>query len=190
MLKVVFYTEYIGLINSIIWQYCISRHHGVNFVCKSGFIELKKRQHLKSLYFCHNDALSSCYWVFVRRVGEGWSPKFCSMPCLCLCVLSSICDVNGKLNYRRFIVIQWGPHSAIILCKWGLTFLFLTLEFCLELGFKCLWVLNYALTYEGTMEERLCCAMSTLLSSSPAGSMCPLVGQTHPCDTSKLNHMP
>lgn len=120
--------------------------------------------------------------MFVRRVGEGWSPKFCSMPCLCLCVLSSVCDVNGKLNYRRFIVIQWGPHSAIILCKWGLTFLFLTLEFCLELGFKCLWVCNSALPYEGTIEERLCCVMSPLLSSSPAGSMCPLVGQTHPFD--------
>lgn len=56
-----------------------------------------------------NDALSCCCWVFVRRVEEGCSPKFCSMPCLCLCVLSRVGDVNSQLNYRRNLVIQWGP---------------------------------------------------------------------------------
>lgn len=43
MLEVVFYTEFIGPINSIIWQYCVSRHRDMNFVCKSGFIEFKKK---------------------------------------------------------------------------------------------------------------------------------------------------
>lgn len=117
MLEVMFCAECIGPINSISWQYHVPRHHGMNFVCKSGFIELKKkkRQHLKSLYFCNNDALSCCCRVFVGRVREGCSPKFCSLPCLCLCVLSKICDVNSKLNYRRIVVIQWGPFSIFSL---------------------------------------------------------------------------
>lgn len=42
MHEVVFCTEFIGPIDSKIWQFCISRHHGMNFVCKSGFIDLKK----------------------------------------------------------------------------------------------------------------------------------------------------
>lgn len=37
-----FCTEFISHFYSIIGQYCISRHRGMNFVCKSGFIELKK----------------------------------------------------------------------------------------------------------------------------------------------------
>lgn len=75
-----FCTEFISHFYSLIGQYCISRHRGMNFVCKSGFIEFKKRQPLKGLYFCHNDALSCCCWVFVGRVRSGCSPKFCSMP--------------------------------------------------------------------------------------------------------------
>lgn len=51
MLEVVFCTEFIGPINSIIWQYRVSRHHGMNFVCKSGFIELKKKAASKEPLF-------------------------------------------------------------------------------------------------------------------------------------------
>lgn len=70
-----FCTEFISHFYSIIGQHCISRHRDMNFVCKSGFIELKKRQPLKGLSFCHNDALSCCCWVFVGRVGAGCSPE-------------------------------------------------------------------------------------------------------------------
>lgn len=42
VLKEGFCTEFISHFCSIIGQYCISRHRGMNFVCKSGFIELKK----------------------------------------------------------------------------------------------------------------------------------------------------
>lgn len=42
VLKEGFCTEFISHFYSIIGQYCISRHRGMNFVCKSGFIELKK----------------------------------------------------------------------------------------------------------------------------------------------------
>lgn len=80
----------------------------MNFVCKSGFIELKKKLPLKGLYFCHNDALSYCCWVFVERVGAGCSPKFCSMPGqfrrFHASVFSRLCDVNDKLNCKKIIV--------------------------------------------------------------------------------------
>lgn len=42
VLKEGFCTEFISHFYSIIGRYCVSRHRGMNFVCKSGFIELKK----------------------------------------------------------------------------------------------------------------------------------------------------
>lgn len=51
MHEVVFCTEFIGPIDSIIWQYCISRHHGMNFVGKSGFIDRKKKAASKEPLF-------------------------------------------------------------------------------------------------------------------------------------------
>lgn len=108
--------------------------------------------------------MSSHYWVFVRRVEEGCSPEFCSMPCLCLCVLSRVCDVNGKLNYRSFIVFQWGPCSAIFLCKWGLTCLLLTYWSSVHsLVFSACEIFNYELTKEDMLGEAVLCNVCTIV---------------------------
>lgn len=162
MHEVVFCTEFIGPIDSIIWQYRISRHHGMNFVYKSGFIDRKKRQHLKSLYFCHNEALSCCCWVFVRRVGEAAAPS--SVPCL-----------SVPLFFLEFVTwtVSWTIGESLLfnelhvqqffLCKWGLTFFPVTYW-----GSVYSWLLNacevfsYALTKVGTLGERLCSVMSKL----------------------------
>lgn len=138
---------------------------------------MKKRQHLKSLYFCHNDALSCCCWVFVRRVGEGCSPKFCSMPCLCLCILLEFVTWMASWATGELLLFNEVHVQHIFLCKWGLTFS----PSCIGVLVYS-WVVNAcemfdcALTKVGMLRGCALWCVHGLFSSFRACSPCTFVG--------------
>lgn len=127
MLEVMFCAECIGPINSISWQYHVPRHHGMNFVCKSGFIELKKKK--GSIWRAFISVIMMLCPVAVGYLSEelGKAAAQSSVPCLVCASVFFLKFVTWTASWTIGELLLFNEvRFQFFLCKWSLSFFPLT----------------------------------------------------------------